>query len=262
LSNELYSRKGSEGDIRAPGEKVLSVQNLSMNRLVRNSSFTVYAGQVTGIFGLVGSGRTETAKIIAGVLKRDFFHGGEIRLFGRSVRYRVPSQAVHDGIVYVTEDRKSEGFFETMSMAENLYMGALAAGTNRGVVVRMAEVRELAKHWARTLNVRAISADPRLIELSGGNQQKVVIGKSLVQRPRLIIFDEPTRGVDVGAIAEIHQLIRRLADEGTAVVVISSYLPEVMNLSDRLLVCRAGRVVEEFSPANATEERIMYAAVH
>ena len=191
LSNELYSRKGSEGDIRAPGEKVLSVQNLSMNRLVRNSSFTVYAGQVTGIFGLVGSGRTETAKIIAGVLKRDFFHGGEIRLFGRSVRYRVPSQAVHDGIVYVTEDRKSEGFFETMSMAENLYMGALAAGTNRGVVVRMAEVRELAKHWARTLNVRAISADPRLIELSGGNQQKVVIGKSLVQRPRLIIFDEP-----------------------------------------------------------------------
>ena len=262
LRNELYSRKGSEGDIRAPGEKVLSVQNLSMNRLVRNSSFTVYAGQVTGIFGLVGSGRTETAKIIAGVLKRDFFHGGEIRLFGRSVRYRVPSQAVHDGIVYVTEDRKSEGFFETMSMAENLYMGSLAAGTNRGVVVRMAEVRELAKHWARTLNVRAISADPRLIELSGGNQQKVVIGKSLVQRPRLIIFDEPTRGVDVGAIAEIHQLIRRLADEGTAVVVISSYLPEVMNLSDRLLVCRAGRVVEEFSPANATEERIMYAAVH
>ena len=262
LSNELYSRKGSEGDIRAPGEKVLSVQNLSMNRLVRNSSFTVYAGQVIGIFGLVGSGRTETAKIIAGVLKRDFFHGGEIRLFGRSVRYRVPSQAVRDGIVYVTEDRKSEGFFETMSMAENLYMGALAAGTNRGVVVRMAEVRELAKHWARTLNVRAISADPRLIELSGGNQQKVVIGKSLVQRPRLIIFDEPTRGVDVGAIAEIHQLIRRLADEGTAVVVISSYLPEVMNLSDRLLVCRAGRVVEEFSPANATEERIMYAAVH
>jgi simple sugar transport system ATP-binding protein len=90
----------------------------------------------------------------------------------------------------------------------------------------------------------------------------VVIGKSLVQRPRLIIFDEPTRGVDVGAIAEIHQLIRRLADEGTAVVVISSYLPEVMNLSDRLLVCRAGRVVEEFPPANATEERIMYAAVH
>ena len=110
--------------------------------------------------------------------------------------------------------------------------------------------------------MRAINSNARVIELSGGNQQKVVIAKSLVQKPKLIIFDEPTRGVDVGAIAEIHQFINRLADEGIAVVVISSYLPEVINLSDRILVYRAGRVVEEFSPAEATEERIMYAAVH
>ena len=235
---------------------------MSMNRTVRNNSFTVYAGQITGIFGLVGSGRTETAKIISGVLKRDFFYGGEIRFFNRSVRYRVPRQAVRDGVVYVTEDRKVEGFFETMSIAENLYIGALAAGTAGGFVVRMNEMRELAKRWTDTLTIRAISDDARLIELSGGNQQKVVIGKSLVQRPKLIIFDEPTRGVDVGAIAEIHQLIRELADAGTAVAVISSYLPEVMNLSDRLLVCRGGRIVEELSPLEATEERIMYAAVH
>lgn len=260
LSNELYSRTGRS--IRAPGDKVLSVQNLSMNRMVRNNSFTVYAGQVTGIFGLVGSGRTETAKIIGGLLKRDFFHGGEIRLFNTSVRYRVPRQAVRDGIVYVTEDRKIEGFFETMSIAENLNMGALTAGMAGGFVVRMSQMRELAKLWIQKLHIQAISDGARLIELSGGNQQKVVIGKSLVQRPKLIIFDEPTRGVDVGAIAEIHQLVHGLADDGTAVVVISSYLPEVMNLSDRLLVCRAGRVVEELSPAEATEERIMYAAVH
>jgi simple sugar transport system ATP-binding protein len=260
LSDELYTRTGS--GIRPPGAKVLSVQNLSMNRTVRNNSFTVYAGQITGIFGLVGSGRTETAKIISGVLKRDFFYGGEIRFFDRSVRYRVPRQAVRDGVVYVTEDRKVEGFFETMSIAENLYIGALGAGTAGGFVVRMNEMRELAKRWTDTLTIRAISDDARLIELSGGNQQKVVIGKSLVQRPKLIIFDEPTRGVDVGAIAEIHQLIKELADAGTAVVVISSYLPEVMNLSDRLLVCRGGRIVEELSPLEATEERIMYAAVH
>ncbi len=113
-----------------------------------------------------------------------------------------------------------------------------------------------------TLRIRAINGDARVIELSGGNQQKVVIAKSLVQMPELIIFDEPTRGVDVGAIVEIHQFINRLADEGLAVVVISSYLPEIMNISDRILVTRQGRVVEEFTAKEATEERIMYAAVH
>jgi simple sugar transport system ATP-binding protein len=178
------------------------------------------------------------------------------------VRYRVPRQAVRDGIVYGTEDRKVEGFFETMTIPENLYMGALAAGVARGVVVDMNEMRAIAREWTAALNVKAINANARVIELSGGNQQKVVIAKSLVQKPKIIIFDEPTRGVDVGAIAEIHAFINRLADEGLAVVVISSYLPEIMNVSDRILVCRSGRVVEEFSPAEATEEKIMYAAVH
>ena len=126
----------------------------------------------------------------------------------------------------------------------------------------MAEMRALADQWTKALNIRAINSNARVIELSGGNQQKVVIAKSLVQKPKLIIFDEPTRGVDVGAIAEIHQFINRLADEGLAVVVISSYLPEVMNLSDRILVSQRGRIVEEFRPADATEERIMHAAVY
>jgi simple sugar transport system ATP-binding protein len=123
-------------------------------------------------------------------------------------------------------------------------------------------MRRLAEKWRGTLNIRAINDNARVVELSGGNQQKVVIGKGLIQKPRIVIFDEPTRGVDVGAIAEIHQLINRFADEGLAVVVISSYLPEIMNLSDRILVCRQGRVVEELSPLDATEEKIMYAAVH
>ena len=116
--------------------------------------------------------------------------------------------------------------------------------------------------WSGKLNIRAITDNAKVIELSGGNQQKVVIGKGLVQKPRLVIFDEPTRGVDVGAIAEIHHFINALADDGLAVVVISSYLPEIMNLSDRILVCRQGRIVEELSPEDATEEKIMYAAVH
>lgn len=263
LSNELYRRRDAEGAVRRAGEKVLSVKNLSMGRVVRNNSFTIYSGQITGVFGLIGSGRTETAKIVSGVAKRDFFNGGEISLNGRRVRYRVPRQAVRDGIVYVTEDRKIEGFFETMSIAENLYVNKLsAASMGRRLVVNISEMRELARHWTKSLNIRAINSNARVIELSGGNQQKVVVAKALVQKPKLIFFDEPTRGVDVGAIAEIHQLIGQLADEGIAVVVISSYLPEIMNLSDRILVYRAGRVVEEFSPAEATEERIMFAAVH
>jgi simple sugar transport system ATP-binding protein len=262
LSNELYSRKGRGHSTRPPGNKVLSVQNLSMGTVVRNNSFTIYAGQITGVFGLIGAGRSETAKIIAGIVKRDFFFGGEVRFFGRSIRYRVPRSAVRDGIVYVTEDRKLEGFFETMSIAENLQIGDFAADQSGRVIVCLSKMREMADQWTKALNVHALNADARVIELSGGNQQKVVIAKSLVQKPKLIIFDEPTRGVDVGAIAEIHQFINRLADDGIAVVVISSYLPEILNLSDRILVYRAGRVVEEFSPTDATEERVMYAAVH
>src|ERR1700677_5145104 len=126
----------------------------------------------------------------------------------------------------------------------------------------MREAHELAAGWTKKLNIKALNSDAQVIELSGGNQQKVVIAKALVQRPRLIIFDEPTRGVDVGAIAEIHHLIATLADEGLAVVVISSYLPEILSLSDRILVSRQGRIVEELSPGEATSEAVMFAAVY
>jgi len=261
LTGELY---GSHKDrtVRLPGEKVLSVQNLSMGNMVRNTSFSVFAGQITGVFGLIGSGRTEAAKVVSGVLKRDLFHGGQVRLGGRPVRYLVPRPAVRDGIIYVTEDRKVEGFFETMSIAENIHLSAIAGGRTKSASVSISEMRALAQEWIAALNIKAINADARVIELSGGNQQKVVVAKALVQKPKLIIFDEPTRGVDVGAIAEIHQLINRLADDGIAVMVISSYLPEVLQLSDRILVCRQGRIVEEFAGNKADEETIMYAAVH
>lgn len=260
LSGELYKQK--HRGVRKAGARVLSVQNLSMGSLVRNNSFSVYAGQICGIFGLIGSGRTETAKVIAGVQKRNYLFGGEVKLDGEAVRYRVPRTAVKDGIVYVTEDRKLEGFFETMSIADNIHMGLMGAGLDKGAVIRFSEVKRLADQWVQKLNIRALNSSSHVIELSGGNQQKVVIASSLVQKPKIVIFDEPTRGVDVGAIAEIHDVINALADSGLAVVVISSYLPEIMNLSDRILVSRMGRVVEEFSPKAATEEKIMYAAVH
>jgi simple sugar transport system ATP-binding protein len=260
LSQELYgSRKAS---VRPAGKRVLRVQNLRVGNVVKNNSLSVFAGQITGIFGLVGSGRTETFKVVAGVIKRDYSHGGEVFLDGKAVRYRVPAQGIRDGVAYITEDRKAEGFFETMSIKSNIFVGLLAKTRFGRFWLSSREIDSVGERWAKSLHVRSVSKGARVIELSGGNQQKVVIAKSLVQEPELVIFDEPTRGVDVGAIAEIHQIINRLADEGKAVVVISSYLPEVMLLSDRLLVARQGKVVEEFSALEATEEKLMYAAVH
>ena len=260
LSNTLYgARKAS---VRPAGARVLTVQNLKMAPMVKNNSLSVFAGQITGVFGLVGAGRTETFKIVSGVLKRDFFHGGEILLHDKPVRYRVPAPAVKAGIAYVTEDRKVEGFFETASIARNIYLGLLSKFPRGRMLLSRRETNSVGKSWIQRLKVRAIGDEAKVVELSGGNQQKVVIAKSLVQDPELIIFDEPTRGVDVGAIVEIHELINRLADEGKAVVVISSYLPEIMALSDRILVSRQGKVVEEFSAVEATEEKIMYAAIH
>ncbi len=260
LSNTLYGIRKTH--VRPAGARVLTVQNLKMAPMVRNNSLSVFAGQITGVFGLVGAGRTETFKIIAGVLKRDFFHGGEVLLHDKPVRYRVPAPAVNAGIAYVTEDRKVEGFFETASIGRNIYLGLLAKFPSGRAILSRRESNEVGKGWTERLRIRAIGDEVKVVELSGGNQQKVVIAKSLVQDPELIIFDEPTRGVDVGAIVEIHELINRLADEGKAVVVISSYLPEIMALSDRILVSRQGKVVEEFSALEATEEKIMYAAIH
>jgi simple sugar transport system ATP-binding protein len=262
LTDELYRPAAETRVMRRAGEKVLSVQNLSMQNVVRNTSFSIFAGQITGIFGLVGSGRTETARIVAGAAKRDLFHGGEIHFEGRPVRYRTPREAVGDGIVYVTEDRKAEGFFETMSVAENIYIGQISSRQSQGLAISMSEMRDLAASWAKTLKLKTLNNDAQVIELSGGNQQKVVIAKALVQKPKLIIVDEPTRGVDVGAIAEIHQLISALANDGLAVILISSYLPEILSLSDRILVSRQGKIVEELSPKEATSEAVMFAAVH
>ena len=255
LSNTLYGQRKT--NVRPAGERVLSVQNLKMAPMVKNNSLSVFAGQITGVFGLVGAGRTETFKIVAGVLKRDFFHGGEILLRGKPVRYRVPAPAVRAGVAYVTEDRKVEGFFETMSIARNIYLGILAKFPGGRFLLSSREAQEAGSDWVGKLKVRAINTKSKVVELSGGNQQKVVIAKSLAQDPSIIVFDEPTRGVDVGAIVEIHELINQLADEGKAVVVISSYLPEILALSDRILVSRQGKVVEEFSALEATEEKIM-----
>ncbi len=176
------------------------------------------------------------------------------------MRYLTPAPAVRDGIAYITEDRKVEGFFETMSIARNIYMGLLAKLGRRRPCHSAREAELVGRKWVEALNVKAIGQDVKVVELSGGNQQKIVIAKSLVQEPGLIVFDEPTRGVDVGAIAEIHQLIDRLADQGNAVVMISSYLPEIMARSDRILV--AARARSSRNSRTRPPKKIMYAAIH
>jgi len=245
-----------------PRRKVLEVENVTLENIVKNMSFTAYAGEVLGIAGLVGAGRTETAQIVAGAVKRQRLNGGRVLLEGKPVRYRVPRQAIRDGIVYITEDRKNNGFFETMSIEWNIYLGHLATARRLPWLVKAKERRRVASRLAERFSIRTVSPAAKVVELSGGNQQKVVLARSLTRSPKVVIFDEPTRGVDVGAIAEIHALIREFADAGAAVIVISSYLPEVKALSDRVLVARQGRIAAEFAPEDATEERIMFAAVH
>jgi ABC-type sugar transport system ATPase subunit len=243
-------------------KKVLTVENVTMGMMVKNMSFSVYAGEVVGIAGLIGSGRTEIAKIIFGALKRNLVNGGTIRLRGQPIRYRVPRQAIDDGIAYITEDRKANGFFETMIVDDNAYIGRLATRSGFSFLLSRARRSKLANYWVDRLKISALQRKAKIIELSGGNQQKVMLAKSLVQEPSIVIFDEPTRGVDVGTIPHIHAEIRRLADEGKAVVVISSYLPEILAVSDRILVARTGRIVAEFDAADATQDKILYAAIH
>jgi len=240
----------------------LKVENVIKRPFVKNMSFTVYSGEITGIAGLVGAGRTEIANIIYGAWKRNVIRGGMIYLDNKPIRYRVPAQAINDGIVYVTEDRKKNGFFETMTIHENVYLGWLATKIGRRFFVSKKDREEIGNTWIERLKIRALDPKLKLIELSGGNQQKAVVAKSLVQKPKLVIFDEPTHGVDVGAIDEIHSFIRSLVEEDIGIIVISSYLPEVMSISDRILVAKDGRIVEEFRPEDATQEKIMYAAVH
>jgi ABC-type sugar transport system ATPase subunit len=241
--------------------EILRVQSLRMGQAVHNMTFTIRAGEVTGIAGLIGSGRTEAAKVVCGVLKRDLVNGGEIYLEGRPVRYRVPAQAVRDGIVYITEDRKIDGFFENMTIRRNIEIGWLARFVRSWKTLRPRTSYRAVTEWIDRLSIRALGLGVRLVELSGGNQQKVVIAKSLVQKPKVVFFDEPTRGVDVGAIQDIHQFIRSLANDGVGVVVISSYLPEILSIADRILVARQGRIVEELAGYEATPDKIMYAAV-
>jgi ABC-type sugar transport system ATPase subunit len=234
------------------GRPVLEVRGLSGEPLFRDVDLTLRAGEIVGLAGLVGAGRSELAQAIFGIRPAG---SGEILLDGQPVRIDSPGQARRLGIAYVPEDRGTQGLIRPMRLRENLSLALLRQMT-RGIFIDRAAETGLALRSIRQLNIRASGTEQVVEKLSGGNQQKVVLGKWLATAPRVLIMDEPTRGIDVGAKAEIHRLMSGLAKDGLAVLMISSELPEIMGMSDRILVMRGGTVVAEFTRAEASQEAI------
>jgi rhamnose transport system ATP-binding protein len=230
------------------GETALEARDLVAKPMTRGVSLSVRAGEIVGLAGLVGSGRSELAQTLFGVTPAE---SGEIRLSGKPVAIRSPAQARALGLAYVPEDRGSQGLVRPMSVKHNLSLAALIGLTRFGFIDRAAEQR-LAEDAVKRFDVKTSSLDEAAGRLSGGNQQKVVLGKWLANRPKVLILDEPTRGIDVGAKAEIHRLMGELAKQGVAILMISSELPEVLGMSDRVLVMREGRIAAEFPRAQAT----------
>jgi ribose transport system ATP-binding protein len=235
------------------GEPVLEVRGLTRNGVLHDVSFTVHAGEIVALAGLVGAGRTEIARCIFGA---DLFDSGEIRLNGEKLTLRSPQDAIHAGIGMVTEDRKAQGLVLELSVRENTSLAALQSlSRGWGVIDRIRE-RQVAQDYVKSLGTRTPSIEQRVRNLSGGNQQKVVLSKWLLTDSKLLIVDEPTRGIDVGAKAEIYQLMNALTARGIAILMISSELPEVLGMADRVLVVREGRIVGAMDRGEATQERI------
>lgn len=237
------------------GEVALSVTGLSRAGEFDDISLTVRSGEILGLAGLVGAGRTEVARAIFGLDNRD---AGLIEIDGTVVNIRGPRDAVRAGIAYVPEDRKRDGIVPQLSIKDNISLAVLDRVSAAGWIRPNAE-RTLARQKADELTVTPPAITPRVDTLSGGNQQKVVFAKWLAAGPRVLILDEPTRGVDVGAKADIHTIIGELAARGTAIVLISSELPEVLAVSDRILVLHDGRISAEL-PRGASEQEVMHAA--
>jgi len=236
---------------------VLAVQNLSRPPAVNGVSFEVRRGEILGLAGLIGAGRTEIVRAIAGA---DVPVSGEVRIDGARVRARNPREGIAAGIAFITEDRKGQGLVLGMTVRENVTLAHLAQFVNRDLLVNRAKEEEITERYIDELRIRTPSPEQTVRNLSGGNQQKVVLAKWLLGNAKVFLFDEPTRGIDVGAKSEIYNLMVKLAQNGAAIVMVSSELPEVLGMSHRILAIRGGRIVREFSRAQATPDAVMAAA--
>jgi len=250
---ELFRRER-----RQPGPVRLSVRGLRREGAFQDVSFDLRAGEVLGFAGLVGARRTDVGLALFGIAPAD---GGEIELDGTRITVTSPRDAMVLGIAYSTEDRRQLGLVMPLSIAANVSLPSLPRFLTPSGMVRRAEERATAEAFRQRLSIRAASVDTPAASLSGGNQQKVVISKWLETNPKVMILDEPTRGIDVGAKVEVHQLIDDLAARGMAIILISSDLPEVLAMSDRILVMREGRQMAIFDHDGATQERVLSAAM-
>ncbi len=243
-----------EAEISTP---VLEVRNLSGKNGVQNVSFTVRRGEIVGLAGLIGAGRTEVVRLICGI---DPMTSGEILIDGKPVKINSPVTAVEHGIGWVPEDRKQHGLVLSMSVAQNISMAILQRLSNALGVLNVKEENTLARQHVESLSIATPGVGQTVRNLSGGNQQKVVLAKWLSTKPKVLIMDEPTRGIDVGAKAEVHALMSQLAKQGIGILMISSEMPEIIGMSDRVIVLCQGRITGEFSRTEATQEQIMTAA--
>jgi len=254
---DLYQKEEST----AGEEVVLAVRGLSRRGTQQDDArvvldgvdLDVRAGEIVGLAGLVGSGRTEVARAIFGA---DPYDSGEILLHCQQVFIKSPSQAIKHGIALAPEDRKLQALVLALAIRENVSLPNLGRLSKFGFV-RRREERNLAQRYIDALSVRTPSMEQKVINLSGGNQQKVVLAKWLALNPKVLIVDEPTRGIDIGAKAEVHALLSQLAEAGVAILMISSELPEVLRMSDRIYVMREGRIAGVIDHEDATEERVM-----
>jgi rhamnose transport system ATP-binding protein len=244
-------------NVRQPGPVLLEVKNLSRGSAFQDISFQVRAGEIVGLAGLVGAGRSEVAQAIFGIDAPD---SGDILLSGKPLPRGSIKAAMEQGIALVPEDRQHLGLVLPMSVGQNLSMAVLQSLTRAGFISSSRD-RELSNRLMKDLSIKAANASVATETLSGGNQQKVMLGKWLAPRPKVLLLDEPTRGVDVGAKAEVHRLVRELADKGMATLLISSELPELLNLSDRIVVMRQGKISGELSQAEANQEKLLELAL-
>jgi ribose transport system ATP-binding protein len=249
---EQEARNGDGGD-REAGDPVLVARELSDHPSLRGVSVEVRRGETVGLAGLMGSGRTETAKAIFGAEPPD---EGTVEVEERAVRLRSPADAVGEGLAFLPEDRKADGIFPGLSIRENIVAAALPRLSKRGVVTRAA-ADKLVDTFMERLNIKASSPDQPVGELSGGNQQKVLLARCLCTEPKILILDEPTRGIDVGAKAEVQALISELSEQGLAVLMISSEPEEVVQACDRVVVLRDGAVAGTLSGEELTEDRLV-----
>lgn len=240
------------------GDVVLDVEHLTSAGVFEDVSFQVRAGEIVCLAGLVGAGRSEIARAVFGV---DSYESGAVTLGGAAVPRRRPSAAMALGMGFVPEDRRKQGLAMTAGVQSNITLAIRNQVARYGFLTSKLE-QDPAEHWGRRLQVKTRALDTHAGMLSGGNQQKVVLAKWLATNPKLLIIDEPTRGIDVGTKSEVHRLISELAGTGVAVLMISSELPEVLGMADRVLIVREGRLTANISRADATAERVMYAATH